>query len=58
MIDRMNAWRLVCAQCAAVAPPEARGWKAELAVGDEDAEDVEAMAIYCPGCAAREFDGP
>ena len=29
-----------------------------LTVGDEDAEDIEEVAVYCPACAAREFGGP
>ena len=33
-------------------------WRAFLAVGDEDAEEVESVVILCPECAAREFDGP
>ena len=34
-----------------------RGWRAYL-TGDEDAEDAEEVAVYCPACAAREFGGP
>jgi rubredoxin len=49
---------LVCPECAAEAPPGAVGWHAVLTVGDEDAEDVEEVAVYCPECAAREFGGP
>jgi hypothetical protein len=26
-----------------------------LAVGDEDAEDEEEVAVFCPTCAGREF---
>ena len=48
---------LVCAACAAVTE-DGTGWKAMLTVGDEDAEDDEAVAVYCPECAAREFGGP
>jgi hypothetical protein len=36
--------------------PGALGWRALLTVGDEDAEDAEEVAVYCPACAAREFD--
>jgi YgiT-type zinc finger domain-containing protein len=36
----------------------AKGWRAVLAVGDEDAEQDEAIAIFCPACGEREFDGP
>jgi hypothetical protein len=41
--------------CVAVTE-DATGWKAMLAVGNEDAEDVEEVAVYCSECAAREFD--
>jgi hypothetical protein len=44
-----NGW-LLCAECAALSPPGAVGWRADL-VGDED------VAVYCPECAAREFGG-
>jgi hypothetical protein len=49
---------LVCAECGMVAIPDARGWRAMLAVADEDAEDVEEVAVYCPECAERGFDKP
>ena len=49
---------LVCVECAAEAPPGAVGWRAVLAVGDEDAEDVLEVAVYCPTCAAMEFGWP
>jgi hypothetical protein len=59
MIEReQTEHRLVCAECGKAAPPDARGWRGVLTVGDEDAEDEEAVAVYCPACAAREFDGP
>ena len=31
--------------------------RAVLTVGDEDEEDVEEVAVFCPECAAREFGG-
>lgn len=34
------------------------GWRALLTVGDEDAEDVEEVAIFCPACAEQEFNTP
>jgi hypothetical protein len=46
---------LVCIECRAEAPPDAPGWRAYLTVGDEDAEDIEEVAVYCPTCAAMEF---
>ena len=44
---------LACAECGTVAPPDARGWRALLSVGDEAAEDVEEVAVYCARCAER-----
>ena len=49
---------LVCAECATEAPPGAFGWLACLGVGDEDAEEIEEVVVFCPECAAREFGGP
>lgn len=46
---------LVCVECGIEAPPDARGWRAGLTVGDEGAEEVEGVAVFCPECAAREF---
>ena len=42
--------RLVCAECEATSNHDAKGWRAYLDV-DRD------VAIYCPDCAEREFDG-
>ena len=50
--------RVRCVECTAEASPEAVGWRALLTVGDEDAEDVEEVAVYCPECTAREFNTP
>ena len=49
---------LVCVECADEAPPGPVGWLACLIVGDEDAENIEGVAVFCPECAAREFGGP
>jgi hypothetical protein len=49
---------LISVECGATAQPDAHGWRALLTVGDEDAEDVEEVAVYCPTCAAREFGDP
>jgi hypothetical protein len=46
---------LRCVECAATTT-DGIGWRALLAVGDEDAKDDEAVAVYCPACAGREFD--
>ena len=48
---------LVCLECCAVTG-DGTGWKAMLTVGDEDAEEVEEAAVYCPECAAMEFGWP
>ncbi len=47
----------MCIECSVVTD-DGIGWKAMLTVGDENAEDVEEVAVYCPECAAREFGGP
>ena len=51
---------LVCVECATDAPPGAVAWKAYLTVGDEDAEEVEEVAVYLPGVCregVRAYDG-
>jgi hypothetical protein len=48
---------LVCAECATEAPPGAFGWLACHIAGDEDAEDIKEVAVFCPECAVREFGG-
>jgi hypothetical protein len=40
---------LVCAECGPESPPDAKGWRAYL-------DDDGAAAMFCPECAAREFD--
>jgi hypothetical protein len=43
---------IVCAECGCPAPDEeARGWRAYL-TDDEPPE----VALFCPDCAAAEFD--
>ncbi len=39
---------LVCIECGSESSSAERGWRAYVL-------DVE-LIIYCPGCAAREFD--
>ena len=46
---------LICVECTATTA-DGYGWRAYLTVGDEDAEDVEEVAVYCPDCGAREFE--
>jgi hypothetical protein len=38
---------LVCAECGAVSPPDAAGWRAYL--------NVDGEAATFPACSAREF---
>jgi len=46
---------LRCAACGNEAAKDATGWRAVLTVGDEDEEEVEEVAVFCPECAEREF---
>lgn len=48
---------LLCAECGSDAAKDAKGWRAVLTVGDEGAEDVEGVAVFCPTCAERGFGG-
>jgi hypothetical protein len=41
---------LVCVECEEVSTGRASGWRGLIA------DDYE-VAIYCPDCAVREFDG-
>jgi hypothetical protein len=45
-----------CEECGKEArtEEEARRWRAYLTVVEED--EPEGVAIYCPGCAKREFE--
>jgi hypothetical protein len=45
---------LRCDECGDTTT-DGTGWKAALAVGGEDAEDVQEVAVFCPECAEREF---
>ncbi|MGH3010097.1 MAG: hypothetical protein ACRDLM_11930 [Gaiellaceae bacterium] len=46
---------LVCAECSRVAGENASGWRAYREdIPGEDA--TPSVAIFCPDCAAREFD--
>jgi hypothetical protein len=47
--DNHSATRLVCVECGRQAPPDASGWKAELADDPRDDEPAE-VAVYCPRC--------
>jgi hypothetical protein len=39
---------LVCAECSATSPPEAKGWRCYITVHGE-------AVMFCPACAEREF---
>ena len=49
-----------CSSASSLAPPRRTATPAVpcFTVGDEDAEDVEEVAVYCPVCWEREFGGP
>lgn len=47
---------LRCLECGSLADVHAHGWRGYLGGGFEG-EPLE-VGIYCPECAAREFDGP
>jgi len=47
--QRVEERVLICEECGRESPPGAVGWRACLG------EDDEAY-IFCPTCAAREFD--
>jgi len=47
--ERRLVW-LVCAECKTGSDDKARGWRAL------PADDDDEIVIYCPDCAAREFD--
>jgi hypothetical protein len=40
--------RLKCAECGAISPPDAAGWRAYL-------DDDDRAVMFCPSCAEREF---
>jgi hypothetical protein len=46
---------LICAECGCLADEEARGWRAyrDDVPGDEE---LPSVALFCPPCAATEFD--
>jgi hypothetical protein len=61
--DVSSAWPFLrwgnaaCEECGKQArtEEEARGWRAYLTVVEED--EPEEVAVYCPDCARREFEG-
>jgi hypothetical protein len=46
---------LVCEECGRLSGDQARGWAAFLGE-DPDAERPMSVEVFCPSCAAREFD--
>ena len=48
-----TAAALVCVECGARSAEGAR-WKAEF-VTDDELEDDDEIAVYCPACWVREF---
>jgi hypothetical protein len=53
--SQQNRGVLVCVECGCVSDEEASGWRAYRE--DVPGEDEPAsVAIFCPICAAREFD--
>ena len=46
---------LPCVECDAVADDDAASWRAYLAY-DLREDEAPFVALYCPACAAREFD--
>lgn len=46
---------LVCSECGRRAEDEAAGWRAYRDDLSEE-EDAPSLALFCPACAAREFD--
>jgi hypothetical protein len=47
---------LTCAECGALSPPDALGWRALLGYDPREDEQAEAF-VFCPACAEREFGG-
>ncbi|MGE5691348.1 MAG: hypothetical protein ACM33B_12405 [Pseudomonadota bacterium] len=54
-LDR-TATPLRCLECGTEAEGSAPGWRA-LIGGGYEGEPLE-VGVYCPRCAAREFDAP
>jgi hypothetical protein len=46
---------LRCIECGRIGDGDAAGWRAYIAFIEEDGKPPE-VAVYCPRCAAREFD--
>jgi hypothetical protein len=48
---------LRCAECGREAPPDALGWRADIADDLRD-DDPPYVAVFCPECWEREFGDP
>jgi hypothetical protein len=44
-----------CAECGRPWLDPDERWLAPLSVGDEGNEEALEAAVFCPGCASREF---
>ena len=49
-----SAVRLTCVECAATSE-DGTGWRAYPVGMDDEMDDEEMVAVYCPECAERQF---
>jgi hypothetical protein len=56
-VAAVYGWRvqLRCEECTRLSDEQAFGWLAMLA-DDPDEDEFASVVVYCPGCAAREFE--
>ena len=54
--DRRRVAPLICIECGDY-EQNGEGWKGELAVDLLDEEEPDEVAVYCPDCWEREFNG-
>jgi hypothetical protein len=47
---------LECVECGCVSGELGRGWAAFICKDPDDELDLPAIAVYCPPCAASEYD--
>jgi hypothetical protein len=45
---------VTCVECGQPAPPDAAGWRAEIADDPRD-DDLPEVVTFCPECWVREF---
>jgi hypothetical protein len=53
-VDEPRLKKLPCAECGKEAPPDARGWRADIADDLRD-DDPAFVVVFCPTCWEREF---